>query len=202
MLKYIVGIVAITSVQSALSNVNSLLPNVRLGQVNHAGPGCPPGSVEVNFGANKQALHVTFKQFVVRSGGNTESDRANCTVAVPVQLPEGLQLRPYQYTLKGVVNFGEDASGSLIVENFLAGIRGPRIQRFFEEDDRGPFQVSATSSSLRWSECGKNAALRTSIGAQIVSEDDDSDGSALIDLREVNGAPARYVIQLEYRPCR
>lgn len=150
---------------SLLSAINANAQDqIRLGNPGYGGTGCPAGSASATLSPDQTALSIIFDQFVVEAGGITGKtiDRKNCSVAIPVHVPQGFSISIFKVDYRG---FNAVPAGGMSVFNaeyFFAGMQGPRSQRVFSGPQNDQYLISddLITSALVWSPCGADVNLR------------------------------------------
>src|SRR5258708_1302919 len=76
---------------------------VRLGNPEYGGSGCPAGSAAVAVSPDARALSILFDQFIAEAGGDTGRSitRKTCNLAVPVHIPQGYSVSIFQIDYRG-----------------------------------------------------------------------------------------------------
>jgi hypothetical protein len=142
--------------------------DVRLGNPEYGGTGCPAGSAGVAISPDAKSLSILFDQFVVEAGGDTGKilDRKTCNIAVPVHVPPGYSVSIFQIDYRGFNSIPYGAYSRFNVEYFFAGTQGPRYEKQFNgrlEDDYF-LRNTLLASTVVWSDCGKSVILRANTG--------------------------------------
>lgn len=142
--------------------------DVRLGDPEYGGTGCPAGSAAVALATDAKSLSILFDRFVVEAGGATGRtlERKNCNIAVPVHLPQGYSVSIFQIDYRGFNSLPYGAYSRFNVEYFFAGAQGPGYEKTFygRLEDEFLIRNSLLESAVVWSPCGQQVILRANTG--------------------------------------
>src|SRR5690606_1233380 len=135
-------------------------PNtISLGLPEHAGTGCPIGTVAAVVSPDGGQLSILYDQFVAEVGGMTgrSIDRKNCNVAIPVHVPNGLSVSVLQVDYRGFNFLPVGGRSTFNVEYFFAGTRGPVFTRTFTGPLTDDYFIpnSLLATAVSWSRCGE-----------------------------------------------
>ncbi|HPE59650.1 MAG: DUF4360 domain-containing protein [Thiothrix sp.] len=161
--------------------------------VNFAGTGCPAGSIAVT-GANTDTLSILFDQYDAGNNAMTGLNRSACSFAVPVHVPQGMQVSVMTADWQG---FAQGRT-QLSRKYFFAGApnqpwlrndyNAPNGKDFLERD-------GLMHSSSTWAPCGQDIQLRINSNIRSIGG-----GSYMavdtVDLKN------KVVFQLQWRGCR
>ena len=154
----LVAMISMSLAQGALAD------ELRLGEPGYAGSGCPAGSVSAVLSPDQKTLSVLFDSYVAEAGGSSGNtiDRKNCTLAIPVHVPQGFSVSLYKVDYRGYTYVPRGANAQFNVEYFFAGYRGPRGQRSFNGPVDSEYLISndIAVGALVWSPCGADTNLR------------------------------------------
>lgn len=176
---------------------------LRLGMPGYAGTGCPSGSASVTLSPDETELSILFDSFLVEAGGDSRKriDRKNCSLAVPVAVPQGYSVAIIKADYRGFNAVPRGGMNRLTNEYFWAGqTRGVRTERTFY----GPLNSDYTetdeliASAVVWTRCGDSFNLRinTSIMTQTNSRLESSLGS--VDSIDISNG---LIYHLQWRRC-
>lgn len=142
--------------------------DVRLGDPEYGGTGCPAGTAGVAISPDAKSLSMLFDQFVVESGGTTgkQLDRKTCNIAVPVHVPQGYSISIFQIDYRGFNSLPYGGYSRFNVEYFFAGTQGPSYQHTFNGALESQYLLRNTvaAPSVVWSPCGQSVILRANTG--------------------------------------
>jgi hypothetical protein len=175
--------------------------DIRLGDPNANGNGCPPGSTTASLTDDGKSLSILFSEFIVEAGGTTNKsfDRRVCNVSIPVHVPQGLSVSILGIDYRGYNNIPAGANSQFNVEYFFAGIRGPVFQKTFTGvvDDEYLIHNELTAQSLVWSKCGADVILRTNPSIRVTTKQN-KQALATLDSEDVSAA---VVYSLQWKKC-
>jgi hypothetical protein len=175
---------------------------VRLGDPEYGGTGCPAGSAAVAISPDARALSILFDQFVVESGGTTGRimERKTCNIAVPVHVPQGYSVSIFQIDYRGFNSLPYGAYSRFNVEYFFAGTQGPGYEKEFHgrlEDDY-LIRNSLVASAVVWSECGQSVNLRANTGMLVRTNSSRQESYSSVDSVDVTSG---LVFNLQWKRC-
>jgi hypothetical protein len=193
---------ALVSVLGLISSTAFAQQGITLGIPGYAGTGCPANSVSAVLSPDATQLSVLFDTFTMEAGGMTGRtiDRKNCSVAIPVNVPQGYQVSLVSIDYRGFNALPGGATSRFSSEYFFAGSRGPT----FRQDFRGPLNQDYTLnnsllvSSLVWSSCGAQAILRSNISMQTMTNSRRDQALSTIDSMDVDSG---LIYSLQWRRC-
>lgn len=176
--------------------------DVRLGDPEYGGTGCPAGSAGVAISPDAKALSILFDSFVVEAGGNTgkSMDRKTCNIAVPVHVPQGYSVSIFQIDYRGFNSLPYGAYSRFNVEYFFAGTQGPGYEKQFNgrlEDDY-LIRNSLVASAVVWSDCGKSVILRANTGMLVRTNAQQQSSYSSVDSVDIT---AGLVFNLKWKRC-
>jgi len=175
--------------------------DIRLGDPNVNGNGCPPGSTTASLTEDGKSLTILFSEFIVEAGGTTNKsfDRKVCGVSIPVHVPQGLSVSVLGIDYRGYNNLPAGANSQFNVEYFFAGVRGPIFQKTFSGviDDVYLVHNELTAQSLVWSKCGADVILRTNPSIRVTTKQN-KQALATLDSEDVSAA---VVYSLQWKKC-
>lgn len=177
--------------------------DLRLGDANYGGTGCPAGSASVSVSPDQKAISILFDNYVAEAGYTTgrQIDRKSCNIVIPVHVPQGFSVAIFQVDYRGFNAIpGGGASSRFNAEYFWAGVRGPKISKIF----RGPLNDDFTltddliASSLVFAPCGKSVNLRVNTSLVAQSNRNLDQTFAAVDSADVSGG---LIYHLQFRRC-
>jgi hypothetical protein len=177
---------------------------LRLGYPTANGTGCPtPDSVAAVLSPGEDAVSVLFSQFQVEAGrqiGRPQLDRKACSLAIPVQVPQGYQISIIKTDYRGFNLVPSGGRNTINTEYFWAGIRGPRFSKTFLGPSTDGFTTSNSVlvSSQVWSACGASVVLRVNTDIMSVSNRNGEQSMMTVDSADVNSA---LIYSLQWRRC-
>ena len=157
-----------------------------------AGTGCPSGSTAV-AGENTDTLSILFDSYDAGKDSVSGKKRVACSFAVPVHVPEGMQVSVMKADWQGFV----EGKGELRRKYFFAGqpnepwevstFDQPAGYNFTETDAR-------LHGSLSYSECGEDKMIR--INSSIRAKG--SNSYMAVDTLDLKN---KVVFKLQWRAC-
>jgi hypothetical protein len=154
-----------------------------------------PCEADYVLAPDNSALSILFSDLTVEGSGATE-----CTIDVPLQLPEGMSLGVYRVDYRGFASLAKKDVATLRVD-FELGPKGnsrnfKRSVRGAMEDDFA-FSENIGAGLMKRVGCGVDAHLRGSVSLSL-----DGAGDALATLDSGDGASRRgLVYRFNLRKC-
>lgn len=203
MKKMMKGLLASTLMASSMLATAGNLNDVQLGHVGARGSGCPGGTVDSILSPDKKSLSILFDGFVLEAGPmiGKRMDRKNCTVAIPVHVPNGLSVSLVAVDYRGYNFIPKKAQSQLRVEYFFAGRKGPRFMKTFRGglDDEYVLQNKLALVANSWSKCGDDVNLRIATSMRLRNSNRHEDAMSTLDSIDLN---AGIVYKLQYKKCK
>lgn len=186
----------------ALVSTSALAADIRLGNPEYGGTGCPAGSASVALSPDQKAISILFDQYVVEAGGAKAFDRKNCNIAIPVHVPQGYSVAVMAIDYRGFVGLPYGARASLNVNYFLAGqgrgintsksFVGSTTQNYLKSDRLG-------IESVVWSGCGASTILRANTSMMVQSNSRREQAMATVDSADIESG---LIYHIQWRQCR
>lgn len=175
---------------------------ITLGEPSHAGSGCPIGTVAATLSPDAKSLSILFDNYVLEAGGYTRKrfDRKNCTIAIPVHVPNGFAVSVVAVDYRGFNLLPRGASSMFSTEYFFAGQRGPRYRKTF----RGPLDAEyylnndLIVTSNVWSKCGADVNMRINTSMMLRTNSKRQEAISTVDSTDVN---AGVIYHFQYKSC-
>ena len=148
-----------------------------------------PCAADYVLAPDNSALSILFSDLTVESGGETT---AECTIDVPLQLPEGMSLGVYRVDYRGFASLAKEDVATLRVD-FELGPKGN--SRNFKRSVRGAteddfiFTENIGAGLMKRVGCGVDARLRGSVSLTL-----DANSEALATLDSGDGASRRGIV--------
>ena len=204
MKKFLKGIMSLSLLAGSMAVYAGDLNDVQLGKVGSAGSGCPIGTVDSILSPDKKSLSILFDGFVLEAGPmiGKKMDRKNCTLAIPVHVPNGLSVSLLAVDYRGYNYLPSKAQSQFRAEYFFAGKRGPRISKTFrgrglvDEDYTISNKLAVIASS--WSKCGEDVNLRINSSMRLRNMNRHEDAMSTLDSIDLK---AGIVYKLQFRKC-
>lgn len=182
--------------------------SIYLGVPGYNGTGCPPGSAEAILSPDNSVLSILFSEYVAQAGfGSTGSTTGakNCTIAIPVHVPQGLSLSIIGVDYRGLLSLPRSALARFSAEYFLAAVgqpqqRGPRMIKSFTGPTLTDYLVEndLLLSAQIHSPCGRDVNLRVNTSMMVLTPRGE-DALATVDSVDVT---AGVLYKLSWRTCR
>ena len=148
---------------------------LKLGTPSYGGSGCPAGSVATILSPAQDTLSLLFDSYIAQAGGDTGKsfDRKACALAIPVRVPQGYSVAVFKVDYRGANIIPQGASGRFSAEYFWAGVRGPKIQRYFSGPQNQDFTLTdeLLARTIVWAPCGQSVTLRVNSSASVQTND-------------------------------
>jgi hypothetical protein len=186
----------------ALSLNVALADDIKLGEPEYGGTGCPFGSASVSLSPDSKAISILFDQYVVEAGGSKAFDRKNCNIAIPVHVPNGYSVAVMAIDYRGFVGLPAGARANLTVDYFLAGQgRGVRSTKSFRGLTTDNYLTTDRLGleSVVWSKCGADTILRANTQMLVNSNSRREQAMATVDSADIE---AGLVYHIAFRQCR
>jgi hypothetical protein len=176
--------------------------DVRLGNPEYGGTGCPAGTAAVAISPDAKALSILFDQFVVEAGGGTGKtlERKNCNLAVPVHVPQGYSVSIFQIDYRGFNSLPYGSYSRFNVEYFFAGTAGPGYEKQFNGRIEDEFMIrnSLVASAVVWSDCGQSVILRANTGMLVRTNNLQQAAYSSVDSIDISSG---LVFNLKWKRC-
>lgn len=190
------------SLISMMAASTALAADIRLGEPEYGGTGCPAGSASVSLSPDSKAISILFDQYVVEAGGAKSFDRKNCNIAIPVQVPNGYSVAVMAIDYRGFIGLTAGARATLSVNYFLAGQgRGVSTSKTFQGAVSDNYLKSDRLGieSLVWSACGASTILRANTSMLVQSNRYREQAMATVDSADIESG---LVYHIQFRQCR
>jgi hypothetical protein len=177
---------------------------LRLGNPSFNGTGCPIGSVATALSPDDTQLSILFDQFVVEAGpaAGTNLARKNCSIAIPVTVPNGYSVSVVGVDYRGFVGLPRGrATATFTASYFFADARGVSFSKTYRggENTNYVLENDLLLTAVTWSRCGAQTNLRISSSMMVNNPEMRQDALATVDSVDVSSG---IVYQLQYRSCR
>jgi hypothetical protein len=186
-------------------------PPALIGNAVYGGSGCPQGSLSTAISPDQTALAVLFDRFVVEAGGTTGKgkERLNCTLSIPLTLPDGYALSVVTMDLRGFTSLPKGARAAVNATHAFAHKKIAKLWKGLKSDIvKGPiddvfyFQQSVPG---KWtSGCGGIAQFNVtlSLGLEAIQAGQQLKESALASLDTLDTTSAPIIYGIELRKCK
>lgn len=188
---------------ACLATANSYANSgIQLGEPGYGGSGCPAGSASVTLSPDNSALSIIFDDYMVEAGGpgGKRIARKNCSIAIPVHVPQGFSVSIIEADYRGYVSLPRRAQARFSTEYFFAGKRGPRYTKTFRGYTDEDYTVSDTLgvSALVWSACGADVNLRVNSSMLVRTNRYKDEALATVDTADFSSG---IIYQLKWKRC-
>ncbi|MBC7370616.1 MAG: DUF4360 domain-containing protein [Bdellovibrionaceae bacterium] len=97
------------------NEASQVVSQITVGVPSYGGNACPQGSVKAVFAADNLSFSLLFDQFVaeVTDPAAAPRDSISCDVLIPIQVPEGMQMKITRVDLRGFSSLPEWGRGFL-----------------------------------------------------------------------------------------
>jgi hypothetical protein len=187
---------------ASVVTTNVMADDIRLGEAGYGGTGCPAGSASVTLSPDSKSLSLIFDQFVLEAGRSVGKtiDRKNCSIAIPVHVPQGLSVSLIAVDYRGFNSLPRQASAQFSAEYFFAGQQGPRFSRTFlgPIDDEYLINNNLGVQAVVWSACGADVNLRVNASMMLRTNSRREDALSTVDSADFS---AGIIYQLQWKRC-
>lgn len=187
-----IQLLAITQVNAVADYTNK----TNLGVSSYSGSACPAKSVVININANKNAIRVKFKNYIVQAKGKSnKSLRKKCNIVIPIQVKKGWSASLISTSYAGKLNLPTGSHASFTNVSTFAGQRGSRFHSNFKNPRNKTYTLHDPLSKFAsvWSGCGSATKLR--INSSLLLKPNATGTASTVDARQ------GFVIKLRYRKC-
>ncbi|MCB1619147.1 MAG: DUF4360 domain-containing protein [Thiothrix sp.] len=161
--------------------------------INFAGTGCPANSIAVS-GANSATLSILFDQYDAGNNSITGLNRSACSFAVPVHVPQGMQVSIMTADWQG---FAQGRT-QLSRKYFFAGAPAqPWLRNNYNSGGGRDFleRDNLIHSTTTWAPCGRDVQLRINSNIRTLG------GNSYMAVDTVD-LQNRVVFRVQWRNCR
>lgn len=178
-------------------------PNdIQLGEPAFAGSGCPIGSASVVLSPDAKELSILFDNYLVEAGGSTgrSIDRKNCTIAVPVHIPQGFSVSLIKVDYRGFNSLPAGAMSKFQASYFFAGSAGPTQTKTFTAGTEGDYLLTSNLSvgAVTWSRCGDDVTLRAATSLYVRNTNHAIEALSTVDSADISSG---LVYRLSWKSC-
>jgi hypothetical protein len=154
--------------------------------------GCPEGAFSVINSPDGSTLSILFDNFAVKADPATgqNTDRKECILAIPLNLPEGFSLGIYKVDYRGFSRLFAKEYAELNVD-YALGVRNKsrRYTRKIKGVSEGDFLFTETIGAglMKRVGCGESAVLKVAVTLEIQAGGQPQEAMASLD--SADGAP-------------
>ena len=175
---------------------------ISMGQPILGGSGCPAGTASAVLSPDGNSLSILFDQYQANAGGpgGQRFDRKNCSIAIPVHVPQGFAVSILAIDYRGFNALPAGAESTFDVEYFFAGSQGPGFSKSYYGplNDDYLFHNDVVATSVVWSACGADVNLRTETSIYVATDPQLDQAMATVDSADVS---ASVVYALQWKQC-
>ena len=176
---------------------------IRLGQPQYGGNGCPAGTASVALTEDGKTMSVLFDQFKAEAGNTTgrRIDRASCNLRIPIEVPQGFSVALIGIDYRGFNAIpGGGAYTQFNAEYFYAGARGPRFTRRFQGPISSDYLINnqLVATNVVWSPCGKEVIFGVNAAATAMANASMEQTMMIVDSADIK---AGILYQFSWRQC-
>jgi hypothetical protein len=177
------------------------LDGLELGMPVYGGSGCPDQSVAAVLSPDSTALSVMFDQYTVEAGDRKTMDRKNCSIGIPVRVPQGYSVSVLKVDYRGYTYIPRGGRVTFDVEYFFAGSRGPRLSEYMTgpRDDNYMITDELLARAVVWSPCGAETNLRINTALRAQTNRNREQVLATLDSTDVD---TKVIYHLQWKRCR
>lgn len=179
--------------------------SLRVRNIQHAGTGCPAGSVAENVSPDRQAFTLLFDSFVAQTGlGAKPADaRKNCALVVDLDYPAGWQFSVVAVDVRGYAALDPGVTGQQVTTGYFQGSRDQfRVQQDFwgptAEDYLNSAEIPLATAT--WSPCAQNAARALVLNSQVRLISSNRFANGLMTVDSIDGS-VLMTYALRWRRC-
>ena len=199
----VIKIFSVLALSAIATQVFAFDPNdVQLGSPEHAGTGCPMGTVAAVLSPDAKELSILFDNYVAEAGGSTGRtiDRKNCTFAVPVHIPQGYSVSVISVDYRGFYSLPAGAQAKFSSQLFFAGDAETPLTRTFTGPSDNEYLLSTGlfNGNVVWSRCGDDVIMRGNTSMFVRNSNPSIEALATVDSADIS---AGLLFQLQWRHC-
>lgn len=176
--------------------------DIQLGEPGYGGSGCPSGSASATLSPDKKSLSIIFDEYFAEAGSvnGKRLDRKNCSIAIPVHVPQGFSVSIVDVDYRGYVSLPRRASARFSAEYFFAGIRGPKFNKTFTgaTDEDYVLRNKLGLQAVVWSKCGADVNLRVNSSMMVRVASTRDDALATVDSADFSSG---IIYKLQWKRC-
>lgn len=176
--------------------------DIQLGEPGYGGSGCPSGTASATLSPDKKSLSIIFDEYFVEAGSVNDKRlaRKNCSIAIPVHVPQGFSVSIIDVDYRGYVSLPRRAQARFSAEYFFAGIRGPIFTKTFRgaTDEDYVLRNKLGLNATVWSKCGADVNLRVNSSMMVRVASTRDDALATVDSADFD---AGILYKLQWRRC-
>jgi hypothetical protein len=170
---FAVALCLVLSSATALAQTNARLS---FGALQYTGDGCDESSLSSALSPDASALSLLFSNFAVETDATHQIARKACNLAIPVDVPDGLQAAIIGVDYRGFNDLPAGAAATLTVAYSIPGASSAPHTMLFEGplSDTYVLEERLDVEKPLWTGCGSSTLLRIN-NALVVSARNSSD---------------------------
>jgi hypothetical protein len=137
------------------------LEPIPFGDIRYGGPGCPDATATIVTNDARTSATLNLSSYSV-GDGNRSLDRKACALAIPVSVPQNVQIAIRAVTIIGNVELPPGIEATLGVEAFVSGDIGETTDLTLTGPRSGSWQrtIVVAWDNLVWTGCGQDTNMR------------------------------------------
>lgn len=179
----------------------TLANDLRLGDPQYGGSGCPNGSMRAVVSPEGQSLSIILDKFVAEAGGksNKSSEKKLCNIILPVHIPKGYSVAFFQVDYRGFNSLPNESYSNFEVQYSFSGTKGQTYQKRFDGQLEEPYFISNSISEPIWSPCGKSVVLKADPTIEVHTNAKKEQALSTIDTVDLTGG---LIFNIQWKRCQ
>jgi len=145
--------------------LNAFAQNIQYGVLSYSGSGCPSNTVRFVHTEDGREISLLFDQFLVEASGNRPSewsDMKNCSVSIPILVPQGYQATIFKIDYRGYVLTPVGGHAKLQISYQYSRRRGLVYTQVFPggKDENYLITNDLEARNIFWSQCAEKTVLK------------------------------------------
>lgn len=184
----------------AFSSLHSWSNDLRLGEPQYGGSGCPGGSLRAAVAPGGQSLSIILDKFVAQAGkkGGKNFDKKLCNITLPVHIPNGYSVAFFQVDYRGFNSLPLQAYSSFEVRYSFSGSRGQTYQKRFDGQLEDSYFISDSIKELVLSPCGKSIVLKADNTIEVHTNSNKEEAMTTLDTIDLLGG---LIFNIQWKRC-
>ncbi len=178
---------------------------IRLGNADARGTGCPGGTTSVSLTPDGSILSILFDSFVAQAptSQGASFDRKNCNIRIPVSVGSGYQVALIAFDYTGFAAIPNGGRGQFEARYSYVGQQRPAIFRktFMSGVNNYSLKNELISTSVDWSPCSYGSDLMLTVDANILAMTNGRRDAAQLSVDAVD-VSAGLLYSVQTRRCR
>ena len=173
-----------------------------LGEPVYNGSGCPLGTASAALSPDFTALTILFDNYAASAGGASRKvmDRKTCSIAVPVNVPQGKSVTLFTIDYRGFNSIPRGAYVTFTADYFFAGGIGPQLEKRWDgrEENSYILRTELPIEAIVWSECGQEVILRANTSVMARTNRSYDEVYTAVDTADI---AAGLIYHLQWKDC-